>query len=434
MDVRIYDTTLRDGTQRAGMSLSCNDKIRVARRLDALGVAYIEGGWPGSNPKDAEFFERAREIEWTHAKITAFGSTRRVGVLPEDDENLRALLDAQTPVCTVVGKTWTLHVTDVLRTSLAENLALIADSLRYLADQGREVVYDAEHFFDGYQADRDYALSTLDAAVDAGARTVVLCDTNGGTLPWELGEVVQEVVNRFGDRALVGIHCHNDSECAVANSVAAVRAGARHVQGTVNGYGERCGNANLCAIIPNVELKLGLSSLPDGSLAGLTDFAHFVAEVANQAPDDYAAYVGRNAFAHKGGIHVAAMRRNADSYQHITPELVGNEMRVIVSELSGRGNLVSKAEEMAEELGQGQDVSDVLRQIKENEARGFSYEAAEASVALMLRRSSPEYVPPYKLVDYMVNVEHLDRRLREGAALVPVLDVYHVVDYKVRIL
>ncbi|MEM6532039.1 MAG: citramalate synthase [Myxococcota bacterium] len=410
MSVRIYDTTLRDGTQRAGMSLSCNDKIRVAQRLDAIGVAYIEGGWPGSNPKDAEFFERARNMEWAHAKITAFGSTRRVGVAPEDDDNLKALLDADTPTCTIVGKTWTLHVTDVLRTSLTENLSLIEDSIRYLAGHNREVVYDAEHFFDGYGADREYALSTLEAAISGGASTVVLCDTNGGTLPWDLGAVVKEVVERFGDRAVVGIHCHNDSECAVANSVAAVRSGARHVQGTVNGYGERCGNANLCAIIPNVELKLGLSALPEGSLAQLSDFAHFVAEVANQAPDDYAAYVGRNAFAHKGGIHVAAMRRNPDSYQHITPELVGNEMRVVVSELSGRGNLVSKAEEMAEQLGDGQDVSDVLRQIKENESRGFSYEAAEASVVLMLRRSSSDYRPPYQLVDYMVNVEHRDQR------------------------
>ncbi|MEM6732478.1 MAG: citramalate synthase, partial [Myxococcota bacterium] len=299
--VLIYDTTLRDGTQRAGLSLSCNDKLRVARRLDALGVAYIEGGWPGSNPKDAEFFERARDEQWESAKITAFGATRRVGTAPEDDANLRALIDAGTPVCTVVGKTWTLHVTEVLRTSLAENLALIGDSLAYLCDAGREVVYDAEHFFDGYRADPEYALSTLDAAVNSGAKTVVLCDTNGGTLPWELGEVVKTVHARIGDRAIVGIHCHNDSECAVANSVAAVRAGARHVQGTVNGYGERCGNANLCAIVPNVELKLELECLPKGSLQQLTDFSHFVAEVANQTPDDYAAYVGRNAFAHKGG-------------------------------------------------------------------------------------------------------------------------------------
>ncbi len=410
MAVLVYDTTLRDGTQRAGMSLSCNDKLRVANRLDDLGVAYIEGGWPGSNPKDAEFFERARDIEWRTAKITAFGATRRVGTSPEEDDNLRALLEAETPVVTVVGKTWTLHVTDVIRTTLEKNLELIADSLAYLKAAGREVVYDAEHFFDGYRADADYALATLDAAVEAGAGTVVLCDTNGGTLPWELGDVVAKVVARVGERAKVGIHCHNDSECAVANSVAAVRAGARHVQGTVNGYGERCGNANLCAIIPNVEIKLRLSCLPEGALHKLTDFAHFVAEVANQAPDDYAAYVGRNAFAHKGGIHVAAMRRNADSYQHIDPTQVGNEMRVVVSELSGRGNVLSKAEEMAEELGRGQDVSDVLRQIKENEARGFSYEAAEASVALMLRRSSPSYEAPYRLIDYMVNVEHRDQR------------------------
>jgi 2-isopropylmalate synthase len=339
--VEIYDTTLRDGTQREGISLSCADKLRIARRLDELGVAFIEGGWPGSNPKDAEFFERARDVPWQTALIAAFGSTCRVQAGPEDDANVQALLSAQTPVCTVVGKTWTLHVTDVLRTTLDDNLRIIEVSLAYLKAQGRRVIYDAEHFFDGYKADPGYALATLCAAVGGGAETVVLCDTNGGSMPWEIADIVRAV--RQGLAHPLGIHTHNDGECAVANTLAAVREGARQVQGTINGYGERCGNANLCAIIPDLELKLGESCLPAGRLPRLYDVAHFAAEVANLAPDEHMAYVGQSAFAHKGGIHVAAMRRNTRSYQHVEPERVGNEMRVVVSELSGRGNLLSKA-------------------------------------------------------------------------------------------
>ena len=278
--IEIYDTTLRDGTQREGISLSCDDKIRVARRLDELGVTFIEGGWPGSNPKDAAFFERARDIEWAHAKITAFGSTHRVGGRPDGDANLKALLDAGTEVCTVVGKTWTLHVKEVLRTDLDENLAIIESSLAYLKAQGRRVIYDAEHFFDGFRADPEYSLETLRAAVRGGAETLVLCDTNGGSLPWQIGEIVDKVKAAV-DHPL-GIHCHNDSETAVANSLEAIRHGAGHVQGTINGYGERCGNANLCSVIAGLELKMGLRCVPEGGLATLHELSHFVAEVARQ--------------------------------------------------------------------------------------------------------------------------------------------------------
>lgn len=401
--IQIYDTTLRDGTQREGISLSCDDKLRIARKLDELGVAFIEGGWPGSNPKDAEFFDRAKNMTWQHALIAAFGSTCRVGGGPEDDANIKALLDAETPVCTVVGKTWTLHVTEVLRTTYDENLRIIEQSLAYLRAQGRRVIYDAEHFFDGYKADPAYALETLKAAVRGGAETVVLCDTNGGSMPWEVTQIVRAV--RAALNHPIGIHTHNDGECAVANSLAAIREGAIQVQGTINGYGERCGNANLCSIIPDLELKLKMPCLPEGHLNQLYDVSHFVAEMANLAPDEHLAYVGKSAFAHKGGIHVAAMRRNVASYQHIEPTLVGNEMRVVVSELSGRGNLLSKAEEYGLDVN-GREVGDVLTEIKALEAQGFSFEAAEASVAMMMKRQQTGYTPPFELVDFTVNVEH----------------------------
>jgi len=409
--VQIYDTTLRDGCQRAGLSLSCDDKLRIAGRLDNLGVSYIEGGWPGSNPKDVEFFERIGELGLRHARVAAFGSTRRVGTRAEDDANLAALLRAGTPVCTIVGKTWSLHVRDVIRTTLDENLELIRDSVAFLKAAGKEVVYDAENFFDGYAADSGYALATLEAAADAGADVAVLCETNGGAMPWVVEDVVRAVQSRLAGRKIaLGFHGHNDSDCAVANSVTAVRAGIRHVQGTINGYGERCGNANLISIIANLELKLGLRCIPEGGLRQLTELSHYVAEMANLAPDDYAAFVGHNAFAHKGGIHVAAIRRNPDSYQHIDPSLVGNRMRVVVSELSGRGNVLSKADELGIDVGTGESANEVLQEIKANEARGFSYEAAEASIALMLKRRSPEYRAPFELIDYMVTVEHRDGR------------------------
>ena len=464
--IQIYDTTLRDGTQREGISLSGADKIRIARKLDELGVAFIEGGWPGSNPKDAEFFERARDIRWEHALVAAFGSTCRVNCGPEDDANIKALLDSGAPVCTMVGKTWTLHVTDVLRTTYEDNLRIIEQSLTHLKAEGRRVVYDAEHFFDGYKADAVYALETLKAAARGGAETLVLCDTNGGTMPWELSEIVRTVKQAI-DHPL-GIHVHNDGECAVANTITAIREGCIQAQGTINGYGERCGNANLCAILPDVELKMGLRCLPEGHLAMLSEAAYFVAEVANLAPDEHMAYVGKSAFAHKGGIHVAAMRRNDASYQHVDPLLVGNQMRVVVSELSGRGNLVSKVEEYGLQALSGDEVTAVLNEIKTLEAQGFSFEAAEASVALMLKRQQLGYVPPFELIDFSAIVEHrqgrgmlaeatvkvrvkgevfhtaaegdgpvnaLDTALRKAlVAYYPEISTFHLDDYKVRIL
>lgn len=463
--VQIYDTTLRDGTQSEGFTLSSNDKIRVARKLDELGVAFIEGGWPGSNPKDVEFFERARDMQWTNALIAAFGSTCRVKGGPEDDANIKALIDSHTPVCTIFGKTWTLHVKEVLLTTLEDNLRIIEQSVAYLKTNGKRVIYDAEHFFDGYKADSSYALETLKAAIRGGAEIVVLCDTNGGTLPWELEQIICELKPLLNHP--FGIHTHNDSESAVVNSLTAVRHGAIQVQGTVNGVGERCGNANLISIMADLELKMGYRCLPKGNLRHLYDLSHFIAEVANITPDEHLPFVGKSAFAHKGGVHVAAMRRSAQSYQHVEPEVVGNKMRVVVSDLSGRGNLLSKAEEHGLEV-EGNEVVPVLNEIKELEARGFSFEAAEASVAMMLKRQEYGYKPPFELVDFFVNVEHrqgrgifaeamvkvrvqgellhtaaegngpvnaLDNALRKALlGYYPQLAQFHLSDYKVRIL
>ncbi len=466
--VEVFDTTLRDGTQREGLSLSCDDKVRIAQRLDALGVAFVEGGWPGSNPKDAEFFARARDIEWKRTAIVAFGATRRADSHVENDPSVRALIEARTDVCTVFGKSSVAHVTNVLRTTRDENLRMIEETVAYLCKSGRRVVYDGEHFFDGWSEDWAYALETLRAAARGGAETLVLCDTNGGILSWQVGEIVTAV--RRGVDTPIGIHAHDDAGCAVANTLAAVRAGARHIQGTINGYGERCGNTNLCAVIPTLELKLALKCLPRGALRELRDVAHLVAEIANVAADEHAPYVGRSAFAHKAGVHVAAMRRSAMSYQHVDPALVGNEMRVVISELSGRGNVLSKAEEIGVVVESGVE-SDVLEQIKASEARGFSFEAAEASVALMLRRRAPGYEAPFRLLEYKVMVGRreraddldtfaeatikiavgdqilhtaaegngpvsaLDAALRKALCpLFPALERTHLADYKVRIL
>lgn len=402
--IYLYDTTLRDGMQREGISLSLEDKLKVARRLDELGVHYIEGGWPGSNPKDVEFFRRAPSLGLKHARVAAFGSTRRKQTRPEDDANIRALLEANTPVVTIVGKSWELHVSGVLETTLEENLAMIADSVAHCKAQGREVIYDGEHFFDGYKDDPEYALATLQSAVHAGADSVVLCDTNGGSLPWEVSEITADVVRRLGAGVPIGIHTHDDSGCGVANTLAAVKAGATHVQGTINGYGERVANANLCVVVPDLQLKMGYDCLPPDKLARLTDVSRFVAELANLTHDDHYPFVGASAFAHKGGLHVAAMLKHPDSYQHIDPALVGNEQRSVVSELSGRGNLVDKAAQFnlnTESL----DLSGVLQQIKQLESQGFTFEGAEASVELMLRRTHPAYVPPFEMIDYSVVVQ-----------------------------
>ncbi|UCC88005.1 MAG: citramalate synthase [Anaerolineales bacterium] len=398
----LYDTTLRDGTQREGVSLSVDDKLKIAHKLDEFGVHYIEGGWPGSNPKDVEFFRRIQSQGLKQAKMAAFGSTRKKDIRPEDDANLKALLRAETSVVTLVGKSWDLHVTQVLETSLDENLAMISESVAYVKAHGREVVYDAEHFFDGYKANPDYALATLRAAAAEGADVLVLCDTNGGALPWEVEEITRAAATEF-DTPL-GIHTHEDGGCAVANTLAAVRAGAVHVQGTINGYGERVANANLCTIIPDLQLKMGFSCLPADDLIHLTELSRFVAEVANLAHDDHLPYVGGSAFAHKGGIHVAAVLKNEDSYQHIDPALVGNQRRTVVSELSGQGNVLDKANQFGLDVN-NQQTRGVLEQIKQLEAQGFTFEGAEASVELMLRRAHPSYVPPFELIDFMVVVE-----------------------------
>jgi len=465
MNIQIYDTTLRDGTQSEGFSLSANDKVRIAQKLDELGVAFIEGGWPGSNPKDVEFFERARDMPWKTALVAAFGSTCRARGGPEDDANIKALLDSKTPVCTIFGKTWTLHVKEVLLTTYEDNLRIIEQSVAHLRANDKRVIYDAEHFFDGYKADPSYALETLKAAIRGGAETVVLCDTNGGTLPWELESILSELKPLLHHP--FGIHTHNDAECAVINSLLAVRAGAIQVQGTINGVGERCGNANLCSIIADLELKMGYSCLPAGNIRHLYDLSHFVAEVANVTPDEHLPFVGKSAFAHKGGVHVAAMRRSAQSYQHVEPETIGNKMRVVVSDLSGRGNLLSKAEEHGVEV-EGEEVVPVLHEIKELEARGFSFEAAEASVTMMLKRQEYGYKPPFELIDFLVNVEHrtgrgifaeamvkvrvqgeilhtaaegngpvnaMDNALRKALVeFYPQIAKFHLSDYKVRIL
>jgi 2-isopropylmalate synthase len=464
--IHIYDTTLRDGTQRSDVSLSLEDKLRIAARLDELGVAFIEGGWPGSNPKDVEFFQRAADMPWQNAKIAAFGATRHAGAPPETDANILALLGAGTPVCTVFGKTWNLHVTEILRTTLEENLHMIEDSVAFLISQGRRVIYDAEHFFDGYKADPVYAIETLHAAARGGAETIVLCDTNGGTMPWEIAAAFRH--SRAQLAVPMGIHTHNDGECAVANTLAAVQEGAVQVQGTINGIGERCGNANLCSVIPDLELKMGLRCLPEGALARLYDLSHFVTEIANLTPNEHSAYVGRSAFAHKGGVHVHAIRRVERSYNHIDPAMVGNQMRVVVSELSGRANLLSKAEEYGVEIGNSASVPQVLQDVKTLEARGFSFEGAEASVIMMLKRQQPDFQPPFELMDFSVMVEHrqgrgifaeatvkarvdgqvyhtaaegngpvaaLDAALRKAlVGRYPVVEHIQLVDYKVRIL
>ena len=408
MRVAIYDTTLRDGTQREGISLSVADKLRVTELLDNLGVAYIEGGWPGSNPKDVAYFEEVKKLNLKSAKISAFGSTRRKNSDPADDPNIQALVDADTPVVTVVGKTSMLHVTEVLQTTPDENLRMISDSLRYLKSLGKEIIYDAEHFFDGVKLDFEYGFDTLRAAIEGGADVIVLCDTNGGTMPWEITRFVTAAREAFPGVA-IGIHTHNDGELAVSNSLAAIRAGATQVQGTINGYGERCGNANLCSIIADLELKMGYECLPEGGLRHLAFVSRTVAEIANLSPDDHLAYVGKSAFAHKGGIHVAAMRRNIYSYQHIDPTLVGSEMRILVSDLSGQGNMLSKAEEFGLDVSKAEALQ-VLDEIKALEAEGYVFEGAEASVAVRLHRAKPDYKPIFNLIDFSVIVE--DRRGR----------------------
>ena len=396
--VFLYDTTLRDGTQGEGFQLSGLDKLRIAKRLDAFGIDYIEGGWPGSNPKDIEFFREAKQLKLQHAKLAAFGSTRRADVPVEDDAQVRLLLEAETPVVTIFGKSWEMQVTEVLRTTVEENRAMIRETVAHLVKHGREVIYDAEHFFDGYKDSPEHALATLEAAAEGGASCLVLCDTNGGTLPSEIMQICMAVRNRIPGTPL-GIHTHNDCELAVANAIAAVKAGANQIQGTINGYGERTGNCNLTSVIPVLQLKMGLAVVPH--LEKLRDLSYFVDDISNNPHFARAPFVGRTAFAHKGGMHVNAVQKIARSYEHIEPTSVGNEQNILVSELSGQANILIKAEELGLPLAKGsQQTSDVLKRVKELENGGYSFESAGGSLELLIRRELGDYQKPFSLHEY----------------------------------
>ena len=402
--IELYDTTLRDGAQMEGISLSVEDKIKITLKLDELGVSYIEGGWPGSNPKDEEYFERAKTLELENSLIVAFGSTRRAGISAKDDANIRALLEAETPVVTLVAKAWDMQVTRILETSLEENLAMISDSVSFLKLNGRRVFLDAEHFFDGFKANSEYSLQCLKAASDAGAETLVLCDTNGGTLPDEINEIVNIV--KKNTNVPLGIHAHNDCDVAVANSLVAVAAGVTQIQGCVNGYGERCGNANLLSVAANLQLKLGIQVISDEQLAKLTEVHLYMSEIVNMPSVGNQPFVGHSAFSHKGGLHGSAVAKLEDSYQHIRPEVVGNNMRVLISELAGRGNVLKKIEELGIEISLSKDqAASLINEIKEKESEGFQYEGAEASFELMVRRNAHGYRPPFEPIDYRVIVE-----------------------------
>lgn len=462
--VYMYDTTLRDGSQGRGVSFSLLDKVRITQLLDDFGVDYIEGGWPGSNPKDSQYFQEIRKRTLEHAKVVAFGSTCRVGARPSRDTNLQAMKDAETPCVAVFGKSWTLHVTDVLGTTLDENLRLIRESVGWMKELGREVIYDAEHFFDGFAADPEYAMKTLESAASAGADWIVLCDTNGGSLPDNVYRVVLTVCEAV--KARIGIHTHNDGELAVANAIAGVQGGCRQVQGTINGYGERCGNANLTSVIPNLQLKLGLACLSQGKLPLLTELARKVSDFANMTLAPQAPYVGISAFAHKGGVHVSAVEKVASSYEHVAPETVGNTRDILISELSGQGNVRVRSRELGLVLNGNE--KEVVKQVKELEAGGLQFEGAEGSFELLLRRGQPGYEQPFEIVDMMVvsekrkgellsaeaivkvrvngdlmhtaaegsgPVEALDRALRKALVpTYPLLTDVRLVDYKVRIL
>jgi 2-isopropylmalate synthase len=473
--IQLYDTTLRDGAQREGISFSVADKLKVARKLDELGVAYIEGGWPGANHKDSEFFHLARtELKLATARLAAFGSTRRCGAKVEEDKGLQSLVESGAPVITLVGKASAPHVIHVLETTLAENLAMVADSIAYLKGKGLTVFLDAEHFFDGFKADKDYAIKVLQTAGKAGADCLVLCDTNGGTLPEEIASIIAEVKRAV--KTPLGIHTHNDAEMAVAGTLAAVREGAIQVQGTINGYGERCGNANLCSIIPALKVKMGIDCLSNEQLANLTEVSHYISEIANLSPDAFLPYVGTSAFSHKGGLHVAAVSKWSGSYQHVDPALVGNQPRTLVSELSGRANIIQRAKEIGVTLSSnGIEARELLDKVKFMESRGFQYENAEASFDMLVYRARPGYRSHFELIDFMVIVEKarrpgakgysgellseamvkvrvgqeimhtaaegngpvnaLDNALRKGLLqFYPGLSVIKLVDYKVRIL
>ncbi|QLH75249.1 MAG: citramalate synthase [Methanomassiliicoccales archaeon] len=458
-----YDTTLRDGAQSEGVSFSTEDKLEIMRHLDRFGMDFIEGGYPGSNPKDRAFFRAAADADLKRSKLVAFGSTRKVGTTPADDKGLQSLIEAQTEWVCIFGKSWDMQLEKALQCSLEEGLDMVSESISYLRENGRRVIFDAEHFFDGWKGNQAYALKIIERAVRAGAEYVCLCDTNGGSFPDEVAKAVGQVVSMFDVK--VGIHAHNDSELAVANSLAAVKAGAVMVQGTVNGLGERCGNANLCSIIPNLLIKLGMvSNIPD--VSKLTKLSHLVGEVANIEPDPKLPFVGRSAFAHKGGVHVSAVLKDSRTYEHMDPKLVGNERRILISELAGTSSLLAKSEQLG--IGSKADGKEVLERVKQLESQGFSFEAAEASLELLVRKMKGENTQPFKLegfrlfmdvggpstiseasirvVDHNGNVEHtaadgngpvnaLDRALRKALTrLYPVLSEVRLIDYKVRVI
>lgn len=466
--IQLFDTTLRDGTQGEGISFSADDKVRIAKRLDEFGIDYIEGGWPGSNPKDVEFFETVRDVSFTHARLSAFGSTRRAGVAAADDANLQAIIASGAGVASIFGKSWDFHVTNALGTTLEENLSMIRDSVRYLKEAGLEVLYLGEHFFDGFKRNEAYAKQTVAAAAEAGADVIVLCDTNGGSMPEEIFDIVRAICQLVP--TTVGIHAHNDCGLGVANTLAAVKAGARHVQGTINGFGERNGNADLVQIIPNLQLKLGYECVTDEQMRTLTDLSRYVSELANQSPDHRHPFVGKSTFAHKGGIHVSAVLKHPETYEHIDPELVGNERRVLVSELSGGSNVLYKAKAYGIELDKNSPaLREVVAAVKSLEHEGYYFEAAEGSFELLLKKALGDYeryfaleglrliiekdsmdgepgaeaVIKVRIGDEIVHtaaagngpVNALDNALRKALLdCYPELAEIHLTDYKVRVL
>jgi 2-isopropylmalate synthase len=468
----LYDTTLRDGMQGENIFFSSEDKLKIAMKLDEAGIHYIEGGWPGSNPGAQHFFELVRDITFKNAKIAAFGSTRRMGISCEEDKNLKALIDSGAPVITIFGKSWDLHVESIMSNTREENLSMIKESIAYLLSKDREVLYDAEHFYDGYKANESYALKTLDAAVEGGTSCLVLCDTNGGSLPCEIEDITRAVAAHFkqkGKDIMLGIHTHNDCAMAVANAVTAVHAGASMVQGTVNGYGERCGNADLTAVIPILALKMKRKCMTDDNLAKLLNLSRFVSETANVPPVNSRPFVGKSAFAHKGGVHVSAIMKNPKAYEHINPALVGNERRVLVSEQSGKSNIIYKARELGVDLGNDESKKAlIVNNIKELENDGFEFDAAEGSLKLIMEKLTDQFVPAFELESFRVVVEKdkqrpcyshamikirvgdkteitaaegdgpvsaLDNALRKALTTIyPQINDMHLVDFKVRVI
>lgn len=476
--ILLYDTTLRDGAQGENINFSAEEMIKIAQKLDALGIHYIEGGWPGSNPRDERFFELAKNIKFQNARLSAFGSTRKPGITADEDQNLKALIKSSTPAVTIFGKTWDLHVKQVMNNTMKENIAMIKDSVEFLKRNDREVIYDAEHFFDGYSANRKYALQTLMAAIDGGAETVVLCDTNGGTLPHDIEAIMNDVydtLNKYREKTnsppiKIGIHTHNDSGLAVANSIAAIRKGAVMVQGTINGYGERCGNADLTSIIPILSIKMNRQCISKENLAKLKSISRFVSDSANMTPLNSRPFVGKSAFAHKGGIHVSAIMKVPRAYEHMNPELVGNERRVLISDLAGKSNVEYKARELGIELGaNGFDSRKIVSEIKRMEEKGYQFEVADGSFKILMEKLTKQFKPLFELKSFRVHIEKekdrpcsahatikisvgdteeitaaegngpvgaLDNALRKALEkfYVADLDSMHLVDFKVRVI